>query len=75
MHTFAFSSFEETVGSHLKLTNAKQFFYRKKKKTLLEYFTVYFELSIKNVKFNNEYFSFLFQVKVGNGPTFRFYFR
>ena len=24
--------------------------------------TVYFELWIKNVKFNNEYFSFLFQV-------------
>ena len=37
MQTFSgrnmhFSSFDESVGSHLKLTNAKQFFYRKKRR-------------------------------------------
>ena len=37
-------------------------------------FTVYFDLWIKNVKFN-EYYSFLFQVNGINSPPFRFYFR
>ena len=64
MHTF--SSFEETVGSHLS-----NFFIEKKGDT----FTVYFDLWIKNVKFNNEYYSFLFQVNGINSPPFRFYFR
>ena len=41
MHTFAFSSFEETVGSHLKLANSKQFFYRKKGDTFTIFYSVF----------------------------------
>ena len=47
-------------------------FFIEKKETR---FTMYFDLRIKNVKFNNEYYSFLFQVNGINSPPFRFYFR